>query len=443
MPSNDGFDSSFDDFSSTDQTNNPTWPIIGRFQQTQIENKYFEKGATIHFEKLPTLQSWAPLFFISDKFRIVFVTTKVVQASKRANRRLKEDEIAATSEAAANSARYFPYTNALSAAVTFAIAWSTRKSFKFPFYQPKPPKFDPSVFPMKRMPFLKGRNASYAWHGARFLCYFPLVGFGSVFFFSSLAETTFEARLLGDPRLRGMMGDIRQNMRDHRSQLEQQRGIKQRQGQTIPQSSQRSQGIQSAPYDQYPSDSVNQSTQGYGGDAFARQSENTFDRPAVGSNESVPTSTPKSRWSRNTPPQATSPNKPQDTQYPETGPQKVEDDSDLFDDDDASPVPASLRKEEAQAAQNAQGGSSWDRIRQQSQSSASKWTRGDSSGQERGWAQLRQDKTRSPRDAQPKTEGFAYSQQDEEKETRKYEKEQAQKEFDALLESERRGGSSR
>ncbi|RYP82148.1 hypothetical protein DL770_005645 [Monosporascus sp. CRB-9-2] len=111
-------------------------------------------------------------------------------------------------------------------------------------------------------------------------------------------------------------------------------------------------------------------------------------------------------------------------------------------DDDASPVAPAARRAEAAQVQRPPSGSAWDRLRQQTQSDTSDFTKGDSSGRERGWAQLRQDKAPNTTGGPRSTEQYSYSQQDEEREKRNYDKEQAQKEFDALLESERRGGSS-
>ncbi|OTA61574.1 hypothetical protein K449DRAFT_64689 [Hypoxylon sp. EC38] len=438
MPSDNGFDPPFDDSSPFDQpvSNHPPWPYVDRFQQAQIEKRFFEEGATIHFERLPTLQFWAPLFLIRDSLRVAFITSKVVGSSKLSGRRLTAEEIDATSEAAAISCRYFSWIQPTSVAVTSAITLSTRRTFSFPFYRPKPGKFNPFVFPMKRVPILTGIRAVYAWHAFRFLCYYPPVLIGSILFFSSVSETSYDARLFRDPRLKGMMADIRRNAR-----LRQQRNVPQSPGAGVPHPSKETPSVPPFPRDQYPSQSESQGTEDYGRDTYTSQSENGFAEPATSPSRST-TVTPRSSWSRNSQSQAP-PSKPQDVRHPESDWRNPDYDSDLFDDDDASPVSAASRRAEAQQARQAQSGSAWDRIRRQSQSGNTQWAQGDSSGQERGWRQLRQDKTQNPREAQPKTESFAYTKQEEDKENRTYEKEQAQKEFDALLEAERRGGSSR
>ncbi|KAI0846372.1 hypothetical protein F5Y00DRAFT_243928 [Daldinia vernicosa] len=436
MSSNNGTDPPFDDGSSTDLTTNPPWPFLSRFQQTQIERRYFEDGATIHFERLPRLPFWAPLFLMKDSFRVVYVTGKTVQAAKMSQRRLTADEVNATSEAAANSARYLPWIHPVSLIAASTICWRTRKTFRFPLYQPKKRQFNPRIFPTKRLPVFTGDRAVVAWHVTRFFCWFPVTLIGSLIFFTSLAESSYEARLSRDPRLKNWLADVKKNHINRLAHMQRENQGPQRNFPALPDP------VSQSPRDKYPSDSGNEVPREYGHDTFTGQSESSPNGLASEASRSPSTSSSQSYWGRGTQSQA-QPSKSQGMVYSDSSSQHSEDDLDLFDDDDASPVPAALRKAEAQQTRDAQGGSAWDRLRQQAQSGAAQWARGDSSGQERGWGRLRQDKTQNPQDNQPRTEGFAYTKEDEYKEEKTYEKEQAQKEFDALLEAERRGGSNR
>ncbi|KAI1648943.1 uncharacterized protein F4817DRAFT_332355 [Daldinia loculata] len=445
MPSDNDINPPFDDSSPSDLTTNPPWPLVSRNQQTQIERTYFEDGATIHFERLPRLQFWAPLFFMKESFRVVYVTGKAVQASKLSQRRLTADEVNATSEAAANSARFLTWIHPVSLITTSIICWRTRKTFKFPLYQPKKRKFNPFTFPSKRLPIFTGASAVFAWHVSRFFCYLPFTLVGSLIFFTSVAESSYDAHLSRDPRLKNWLADVRRIHLNRLARMQRENQGPQRSFPGLPdpdsQSSQRT-PVPQSPRDKYSSESENEAPREYGHDTFTGQSESSPNGLASEASRSPSTSSSQSYWGKEIQSQAP-PSKSQDTVYSDSGSQHSEDDLDLFDDDDASPVPAALRKAEAQQTRDGQGGSAWDRIRQQqSQSRSAQWARGDSSGQERGWGRLRQDRTQNPRDSQPKTEGFAYTKQDEDKENKTYEKEQAQKEFDALLEAERRGGSN-
>jgi hypothetical protein len=109
----------------------------------------------------------------------------------------------------------------------------------------------------------------------------------------------------------------------------------------------------------------------------------------------------------------------------------------LDDDDDASPIAASARKQPVAAP----AGSAWDRIRQQSQGAPRQQQQSDY--QSRAWA------ARSQTESQPQSQSgwgnqgagsssdsFSFSKSDEE---RAVAKEQAQDEFDRLVERERSG----
>lgn len=93
--------------------------------------------------------------------------------------------------------------------------------------------------------------------------------------------------------------------------------------------------------------------------------------------------------------------------------------------DDASPVAPSEQTNYSPQNSGQQGGSAWDRIRGQAQAAR---------GQPGSWAKKRQDEMTS-RGAQDGS-SYNYSTADEEK---AYAKDQAQKEFDEMLERERRG----
>ncbi|KAI1403935.1 hypothetical protein F4819DRAFT_185408 [Hypoxylon fuscum] len=408
-------------------TTNPRWPGFDPFLQRKIEHKFFEEDATIHFERLPPLQFWTPLFHGA---RRRYIISKVIAASAAAQRRLTATEVDGTSEAAAHAVRWLPWVIPTTLGMAFVFTRRTMKTNNFLFWRPSP-KFDASIFPSKRAPIFRGPQAVFAWHSIRLLCYIPPLWFVHVLLYSSLAETTYQAHLPRDPRLNNLLQDIVKRARAQVLQNQRSpRNLPGRPGAGTPQSTQGANPIPPSSRDQYPSEPGNQTAQDYAPEPYPDQPENSFGGPPVGSNNGTASPAPQPSWSRNTQPQAQS-NQHQDY------------DSDLFDDDDASPVSAASKRAEAEKSRNAQGGSAWDRLRQQAQSGSTRWTQGDSSGQERGWGQLRQDKTQTPKDRQPKTESFAYTEEQEYKERRNYEKEQAQKEFDALLEAERRGESNK
>jgi hypothetical protein len=383
-------------------SHNPPWPFVNPFTQGRLERKFLAEGATIDFDKLPKMQWWAPFVGLGDIFRVTNVLVKLELHSRLAHRPLTQPEAEAVAQYAAYTSRAYSWTPVAALGIG---AWATikgRKTFKFPFYKPKMIKFDPNAFPSKTRPIVVGPQATTLWHILRFTCYSALLMLPSTLFFSSYADTTFQAYAARDGRLKGLIEDIRRNVPE---------GMRRK---TLISHPDRPQDSEQASDNAYKN-----STQEYGSTASG-------DTPA-----SWPSSTPV----------ASSLPRTQRLARTGSGGRSDDDHSDLFDDDDddASPVARSARQAEAVRGSSSSSGSSWDRVRQQAMSGSSTWTKGDSSGQEEGWAQLRQDKTRTPKEAKLKADEYSYSKEDEEREARNYEKEKAQKEFDALLEAERHG----
>ncbi|KAI1256307.1 hypothetical protein MGN70_001431 [Eutypa lata] len=400
---------SFEDSSFSSFQSNP-WPYISPSQQRQLQSRYFEDGATIHFERLRGLPFWSPIFMFRDKVRVALVVQKVVSAAQNTRRRLTAEEIDAASEHADNAARQLSWAHPVTVAAAVGAAANGRRTFKFPFFQPKMQSFDPYYFPTRGSAVLKGAKAAASWHFIRALAYTPLTWFASIIFFSSVADMSFQAHMLRDPRLTTMVKDIQSTAKAAQNETRQgqrrQLGLPDPSGAPQPSPS----DSEVSPISQTHTYSQSQAAGNTTASAPQQPQWGASQAPAQKPGESTPSSSPSGNASW---------------------------DSDPFE-DDASPVAPSARRTE----QSSSSGSSWIRLRQQSQSEASSFAKGDSSGRERGWAQLRQDKAPNTTEGSRGTEQYSYSQQDEEKERRNYEKEQAQKEFDALLEAERRGDSS-
>ncbi|KAI8628440.1 hypothetical protein F5Y19DRAFT_139552 [Xylariaceae sp. FL1651] len=412
-------------------THNPPWPYVDAFTQARLERKFLVEGATINFDTLPKMQSWASWFGITDNVRVMSVLRRVSSHSNVAQRPLTSLEANAIGEHAATTIRYFSWSAPLSVVLAAAAAWKGRRTFRFPLYTPKMKKFDPFSFPTRGAPLLSGKWAAAMWHIVRLAAYKPLVLIPTALFFGSIYDQSFQSRMLRDPRLTGLIGDIRRNAK-HNTAMAQQRhrqvGTPTPSGVARPQSS------------QHPTDGAYQDPmrQDYGSTDYTSQPGGTYEKSGLDAETFQPS---QSDWPRSASAQSAS-RRPSESASSGFSSSRESDNSDLFDDDEGSPVAPSAREAESEQRPLASSGSAWDRIRQQARSDKSTWAKGDSSGQERGWAQLRQDKTQTPREVAPKTDGFSYSHGDEEREKRNYEKEQAQKEFDALVEAERRGEGS-
>ncbi|KAI0969549.1 hypothetical protein F4678DRAFT_163696 [Xylaria arbuscula] len=385
-------------------THNPPWPYVNPFAQGRFERQCIADGETIRFDNLPKMPSWAPWFGVNDALTVFLVLKRIKSHTTTMQRPLTGVEANAIAEHSAYAARYFAWTPPVSYALALAFAVARRHTFSFPLYKPKMKTFNPDFFPTRKFHVLKGNYARRIWHTLRFAAYTPLCWIPTTVFFTSMSENSFTAHAKRDPRLAAMIQEGRKKLQQEHAhaQLRRRPGAPDPAGTVAPQTPQQT--------------SDEASGQVYGSAGYSAQSSNSFERPVAAPE----------------PPRATQPNRASSSR-------RVDDDSDgLFDDDDASPVAASARGQEVGQGRS---GSSWDRIRQQAKSGSPNWEGGDSSGQERGWGQLRQDKTQDSRDRNPKTDNYSYSSDDEERERRNYEKEQAQKEFDALLDAERRGES--
>lgn len=269
------------------------------------------------------------------------------------------------------------YTSPLAFAATYGLELTTRPKFGFPFYNPKPPKFNSKKFP--GLP--EGRYSFWAWQGTRVLAWYVASKTAISIVAMSYAISVYSANSGSDNRLE-----------TYRREIARRAGASARNGQQrgIPQ------GPLGQPHQQYPQQKWEEPTSRTEPGAWAS-----------------PEQTEKAA-----PPSWAAP------QNPQTGHQEsYNQDPYVF--DDASPVAPSEQSNPSPQVSSQQGGSAWDRIRGQAQAARS---------QPGSWAKKRQDEMTS-RGAQDGT-SYNYSSADEE---RAYAKDQAQKEFDEMLERERRG----
>ncbi|WYZ35539.1 hypothetical protein EsH8_X_000186 [Colletotrichum jinshuiense] len=101
-----------------------------------------------------------------------------------------------------------PLSIGLSAYLTFR----GRATYRFPFFQPKFDKFSPDVFPAAAAPYLQGRLANRMWHNLRFVSYFAGVSICVGPFIGSYATSVAIATAARDDRL----GQFRKDMKPER-----------------------------------------------------------------------------------------------------------------------------------------------------------------------------------------------------------------------------------
>lgn len=271
------------------------------------------------------------------------------------------------------------YASPLAVAATYALEKTSRAKFGFPFYNPKP------SFNKRKFPGLPEGNFSFwAWQGSRVLAWYAISKLAVGLLATSYAISVYSANSGTDNRLEAYRREIARRTAAMRNT--QQRPMPP--------------GSLGQPYQQYPQQKWEEPTSSTEpvGWTSSEQTEKAAPTP-------LPTS-----WTA--------------TQSPQTGRQdSYNQDSYVF--DDASPVAPSEQTNSSPQNSSQQGGSAWDRIRGQAQAARN---------QPGSWAKKRQDEMTS-RGSQEGT-SYNYSTADEEK---AYAKDQAQREFDEMLERERRG----
>lgn len=335
---------------------------------------------SIPFETLPQLPFFAPLFNYTTDWHKAQIVRLVLDTSVHMGRLLTPAEAQAL---AYHRSKFCSRIAWSPPAVLLAAAYFTnrgRSTFRFPFYTPKPASFNPSFFPFASRPILTGPSAVRLWHALRFGAYGLVCQFVVKSFIISFAQTSYLVGAMQDDRLKSMR-ETMGNTRDQQRRQQPRRGM--------------------------PSQSP-----ATGATDFEGPPPYQSPTPAIGTSPERQQQLPRqqAQWSQ-----------------PTSEPQNVAQDDDSFLFDDASPVAASQRRQpqrpSAGSAASTGGASSWDRIRQRAKSEeGAEWnpTRPQNGGAA----------------GQQNTEQYTYAPAEQEK---AYAQAQAQKEFDAMLERERRG----
>lgn len=386
---------------------------------------------SVNWDALPRGPFWAPLFGYSQTLCRSKVSLLLLETSSVLGRPLTAGETDAMSYQTAKSLVTRSYLPPIWLLTTLVAERRARSVFRFPFYTPEPPSFNPNVFPHRSAPLLTGDLARNAWHLARVGAYALPAYFAVSVFLYSYATTVMVQALSQDPRmvdLRKALNLATRNMAQRRQQ-----GRPDFSGSPNPADS----GNTAAP-DGY-SESPQEGPERVSRDADVlmqtlenmrksreQQSRDRPSRPFQGQQQEDagrPVAGPD--WGSSQHSQASQ----SDASSPYS-----QDDSSIF--DDASPVAPSQR--EPGRRQQSTGGSAWDRIRSGARPGGNS-SQGDQNTQTKSssWDSVRQ-VSQQGRAGGGSGDGYTYSKAEEE---RSLPKEQAQKEFDAMLERERRGES--
>lgn len=335
----------------------------------------------VKWNELPQAPFWYDFMGKSDLKRIT--TMRVMHNSASVGRELTQPETDALAYYSAKQLVTASYHSPIAVASTLFAEHVTRAKNGFPFWNPKAQHLEQSESRLESLGVADSRMRDLIRRFVRVSAWYLACKGAAFLFLTSYSLSVYLTNVQSDPRLKEFNRDLKSRARSDGTRR------------PSPPLSLPDQMTRAAPASWGQDDSSTQDSQS--------------PWPAMQSNSPVES------------PQA-------QTQPP------FNDDSYAF--DDASPV-APAQQTTALTAQPAQGGSAWERIRNQARSGGAPKQQGTGVSAS-AWGKRRQHELTSPSNQQDSS--YSYSAADEEK---SYAKEQAQKEFDEMLERERRGQGDR
>ncbi|KAI9644556.1 hypothetical protein NHQ30_006577 [Ciborinia camelliae] len=353
--------------------------------------------------KLPgPLPIFGPLFGYNQDLLTRVVNRRIRSATKATRRPLRQEEIDALAFHTAKILRINSFAPIAGLSAGMYRAVQTAPTFRFPFYQPNLELFNTSVFPHVRMPYIKGSQAIIAWHLLRGLCYCYVGQTLSKFLVGGYAASVGGVGEMNDPRLLDVIRSTTEAVAKTQKNLPSPAGIPR-----PPMKSERGQP-QTRNTQEYDDASPTGGAE-WSGEDNAPVTSQTF--PQTKS------------W-------------PQRRQPPAQAPaQEDEKPFDMF--DDASPTGGQGMNADTTTSQSSQStsGSAWERIRRGEKPASI--TSSSSPRQQSGWARIQSTTPRASSDGPASADSFTFSKTEEERNLAQVE---AQKEFDARVEKERKGG---
>ncbi|KAL6923443.1 hypothetical protein FSST1_000717 [Fusarium sambucinum] len=375
------------------------WRQAALSQRNQYEPRVKEQVTRSFHEYSPPF--YASIIGYRRDWNLLVATSRVSGFAATLGRDLEDEEAKAIAEYTLDNIHTNASLKWLSVALAGYMTYRGRRTWQFPFYKPKlGGRFNPneatSIFTNKK---IKGAYPRFTWHTLRFTAYVAVTMLMVEPAFRAVNFIRTETAMTHDPRLKQFTKDA----------------------------SQRVEQVMSNPNISKTAFTGRDAHRGGEDDPWAsNEANNASSESRYQSYQSAPAQS----W-----------DKVHSSTSTQQSQQSLNDDWSVLDGDDASPVAASARKQPVSAP----SGSAWDRIRQQSQGAPRQQQQSDY--QSRAWAARSQTESQPQsqsgwgnQDAGGSSDSFSFSKSDEE---RTVAKEQAQNEFDRLLERERSGVDQR
>jgi hypothetical protein len=379
------------------------------YSDSQSGNITSSRIDTTNFPKpIPILGSMAGY---NDEFFRKVTTERLKLATQVLGRSPSQEEASAFGYYVAKHIAIHSYGAPVGIAAGMWRAYNSRSTFRFPFHQPNLETFQADVFPSQRLALLKGFNAIAGWHIARASAYGVVGIFFSQLIFGGYATTVSTVGQLQDPRLKAFASAIQARTQKRQGSLP---GIGTPGAPSSLPNGGRPAGTHHDGRDDSPQDDASPT-----GDMF-REEDTAASRDNLASGLGGDTQMEKAHW----PPARPVP--VQTRHEPESQP---------FDAwDDASPTGGQSMADDTVPAPQ---GSAWERLRRGEKPASIPQKSGAKQPNQNPWMRRQNETQKEQREGSTMGDSFAFSKSEEE---RTYAKEEAQKEFDARVERERRGG---
>jgi len=399
--------------------------------------KNSQRQYALPFDKIPVPGAMRWLLFggpARGKVTSTFVIDTIRGVENIANRQLTQQEAEGYALHASRRMVYSFSSTISAVGIGAGLSLWGRRDMKFPFRKPQPPE-KYNNFPNRWLPILTGQYARIMWHITRANVYITLTFLLLSPLNSAMGDTAMMVGLYQDPRTKDLALQIKDQLFKTKGKIQRHDSNRPRPGKEVPSArppaaSTRSQNGD-GPYaysDQGPTN-IYGDRDDYSGDTAYEDSidpspigDSQFQRPDT--QQSSPSFLGK-RW-----PVQGNPTPPSTKDSGSLS------DSDYFS-DDASPT-AGNDPDMAAGGIYGENGSAWERIRKgQAPSQNKRGVQPPGVRQQKQGPTARQLQQKSAMaEYEPKGDSFSFSSTDEEK---KLAKEQAQKEFDEMVERERKG----
>lgn len=391
-------------------------------------SSFYQANYNIDRERLPKpVPIIGPLLGYDDKFFAKVTRLKIERASASLKRPLSSEEANAMAYYGAKQISIVSYSTPVGVIGGAWRCWDTRHKFRFPFWGPNMETFKPNQFPNGTV-FYEGPQARQLWHLFRALFYVGFGKFAAGMLLGSYAMSVAAVGEMNDPRLKGLQDVFK---REAATQVARRRAIQSGM-----------QGVKPP-----PPDVVGGTVQGAqsGGDGVERPYDDASPTGGIFYDEMREPGKP----SVVTASEVNEPGQPQTRsthgRWPQESPRQQQDQQPQDNDtspfmvfDDASPTGGQGMSIDA-SAQPTSSGSAWERIRSGQRPLASR-PRPDEQSQRQGHEQSGQTSWSEKRSASRSSGSDNSFVASNAQEGRMYSREEAQKEFDAKVERERRGG---